>query len=359
MGARRYRDMLGVDGRMLFNSGIGTVLQNVLKGLSGEPGRVLVNSERTFAWCEEHLPSWEIVHGTSSIYSLKEQIEVPRKLAGCSRIWIPHYNIPLLAESPIVATVHDVLHIARPEMFPGAARQAYARILLFGLVRRASRVVCVSRFTADELVRLTGCKRSKIEVVYNGVSPDWFHATPPVALTRGYFVYVGNVKPHKNLLRLLKAFSMVKDRIPEDLVIVGKKDGFITGDNRVEPFAAELGDRVRFSGLVSDEDLRALVAGSRGMVFPSLYEGFGLPPLEAMAAGVPVAVSRVASLPEVCGDAALYFDPVREEEIASSLISLSTMPDEARAELIAKSRQRAAEFSWDASVGRMRDILMK
>lgn len=144
-----------------------------------------------------------------------------------------------------------------------------------------------------------------------GISEEWYRAgeLPPVR-NRPYFVHVGNIKPYKNLSRLVDAFLQVRGRIPHDLVIVGQSDGLITGESQdfFERVRTE-SQRIHLTGFVSHKELLSLVGHAHALIMPSLYEGFGLPPVGAMAAGVPVVVSRAASLPEICGDAALYFDP--------------------------------------------------
>jgi glycosyltransferase involved in cell wall biosynthesis len=164
-----------------------------------------------------------------------------------------------------------------------------------------------------------------------------------------FLLYVGNVKPHKNLSGLIRAFALIADQTNHDLLIVGKKEGFITGDETSSVEGAKLEGRVRFTGHVSDASLRQYVAHAEVLVFPSLYEGFGLPPLEAMAAGCPVIASGVASLPEICGDAALYCNPYQPRDIASKILELLA-DDELRRALKLKGSARARKFTWETCV---------
>ena len=138
-----------------------------------------------------------------------------------------------------------------------------------------------------------------------------------------YLLFVGNVKETKNIQRLISSFARVQWQIPHRLVIIGKNEGFITSDKSAAKGAEDLNARVTFTGSVSQEVLRKYMRGASGFVFPSLYEGFGLPPLEAMAAGIPVAASNTSAIPEVCGDCAIYFDPYDEHSIASALVRLA------------------------------------
>jgi glycosyltransferase involved in cell wall biosynthesis len=166
--------------------------------------------------------------------------------------------------------------------------------------------------------------------------------------SRPYFVYVGNIKPYKNLGRLVEAFLKIRERVPQDLVIIGQSEGLITGES-AEFFerVRGAGERIRLTGFVSHQELLSLVGHAHALIMPSLYEGFGLPPVEAMAAGVPVAVAEAASLPEVCGDSALYFDPLKVEDIAAKLVMIAS-----DAELCERLRgmglKHSRLFTWDA-----------
>ena len=160
---------------------------------------------------------------------------------------------------------------------------------------RASVIFTVSEFSKSELLRLTsGTREDNVLPTHLGISEQWYHAAElPAKRSQPYFVCVGNVKPYKNLGRLVDAFLQIQDRVPHDLVIIGQNEGLITGES------AEFFDRVRtankrihLAGLVSQQELLSLVGHASALIMPSLYEGFGLPPVEAMAAGVPVAVAR-------------------------------------------------------------------
>jgi glycosyltransferase involved in cell wall biosynthesis len=289
-----------------------------------------------------------LVDCTSPIFSLDEQFRLPRIMpTDTGLFWSPQFNIPLLYRGRLLVTIHDVLHLAMPNFMEGVHRRLYARMLLTAVRLKADTVICDSRFTADELMRLVGVRASKIEVIHLGVDETWFdvdrsarpHAKP-------YFVFVGNVKAHKNIAGLINAFQLVSEKLPHDLVIVGKKEGFVTGDRRVEGWASALGERVKFTGLVDDALLKRYVACAEAFVLPSFYEGFGLPPLEAMACGCPAIVSSRASLPEVCGGAALYCDPDNVEDIAARMREVATS-DATRARLREMGLARARQFSWD------------
>jgi glycosyltransferase involved in cell wall biosynthesis len=160
-------------------------------------------------------------------------------------------------------------------------------------------------------------------------------------------IYVGLLKPHKNVLRLLRAFARVQDQIPHRLVLVAHHRGVRNIDTAALALAARLQPRVQLVAHLPLPELIARVQSAQIAVQPSLHEGFGLPALEAMAAGTPVLASRAGAMPEVCGDAALYCDPESEEDIARALLVLAGDPA-LRARLAAAGRERARTFSWDA-----------
>jgi glycosyltransferase involved in cell wall biosynthesis len=245
-------------------------------------------------------------------------------------------------------TIHDVFHLAMPEYTGGLLKRVYARLMFAAVVKKAHAILCVSCFTAVELTRLTGISAEKLNVILLGVDESWYHIeTLPRPESKPYLLYVGNVKPHKNLSSLVEAFAMLVDVIPHDLIIVGKKDDLITADKEVECQASRLGDRVRFTGLVGQESLQQYFVHADALVFPSLYEGFGLPPLEAMACGCPVIVSNRASLPEVCGEAAVYCNPEDPSDIAEK-IRMVVMDDSSLRETMRQhGHDRAKRFTWE------------
>jgi glycosyltransferase involved in cell wall biosynthesis len=187
---------------------------------------------------------------------------------------------------------------------------------------------------------------ARVNTVPLGVDGAWFKdGAIGDAPHRPYFLYVGNVKPHKNLSRLIEAFVQVSNVIPHDLVVVGRREGFGTGDLAAERLTSTAPNRIVLKGQVSNAELERYYMHATALVFPSLYEGFGLPALEAMAAGCPVLASSAAALPEVCGDAALYFDPYDANAIGQKVVLLAR-DESLRSRLIAKGKVQASKFSW-------------
>ncbi len=356
---------MAVDARLIEASGIGTYLDSLLGRLvaAGPEWRLVLLGDpealARFPWSGAE--GVEVVAHRAPLYGLRQQLlpAAARALAP-DLLWVPHYNIPLAWRGRLLVTVHDLAHLALPEVFGRGLKRLYARLTFGAVRRRAGGVLFVSRFTRDEFHRLVGPPRGAEWTVPNGVDESWFEAAPAAAPERPYFVFVGNVKPHKNLGRLLAAFARVAGEIPHELVIAGRREGFITGDRGVERRAAELGERVRFTGRLPPAELRRAVAGAAALVLPSLYEGFGLPALEAMACGRPVLAARAGALPEVCGDAALYCDPLDEETIADGLRRLAT-DAVLGARLTAAARERARTYRWEvaaeAVAGAVRQLL--
>jgi glycosyltransferase involved in cell wall biosynthesis len=343
-----------VDARMIEASGIGTCVAELLPRLTAErPGVqwVILGSRsvlRELPWTRA--ANVRIVDFESPIYSVREQIGLARRIPSETSIfWAPHYNIPLVRQGRLVVTVHDVGHLALPEFFGGFHRQAYARFMFRRISRSADAIMTDSEFTRTEFERLVGVAKASPEVVHIGVDQSWFEVAPsPSPHPKPYLLYVGNVKPHKNLGRLLQAFGKLMSRIPCDLLILGKTEGFRTGDSEVQAAANRLAPRVQLLGAVSQGLLKRYVTHAEALVLPSLYEGFGLPPLEAMACGCPTIVSRVASLPEVCGNAAEYCDPLDPESIADAIVRV-LQDSKLRETLRCRGLERARRFSWERS----------
>ena len=345
------RPLVAVDARMLDASGIGTYLQNVLRRLvaAGPQWRLLLLGDPDVlarqAW--SRAPGVQVIAHRAPLYGLRGQmLPVAARQLSPDLLWVPHYNIPLAWRGRLLVTVHDLAHLALPEVFGRGARRVYACLTFAAVRRRAAGLLYVSRFSREEFHRLVGSPRGVEWVVPNGVDREWFAASRPAPAERPYFVYVGNVKPHKNLVRLLEAFATVAPELPHDLVLAGRRRGFLTGDPEVARRAEGLGERVRFTGFLETEELRRAVAGAAALVLPSLYEGFGLPAIEAMACGRPVLAARAGALPEVCGDAALYCDPLDPRDIAAGLRRLASDSGLA-SRLAAAGAERARRFDWD------------
>lgn len=276
----------------------------------------------------------------------------------------PAHVLPLWHPPASVVTVHDVGY----EYFPDAHtrfQRFYLRLTTRWHVRAARLILADSHATRNDLVRLYAAPPARVRVVYPGVDLAHFAPRSPdaVAAVRArygihgrYLLYVGTLQPRKNLRRVLDAFAQTAPAFPDvQLVLVGAAGW------RMDAFAdllTALGDRVVRTGYVDDAELPALYTGAVALVFPSLFEGFGFPVLEAHACGTPVIASTTTSLPEVAGDAALLVNPLETNAIADAMRRL--LEDDAlRADLAARGRANAARFTWDASAAHVWDALME
>jgi glycosyltransferase involved in cell wall biosynthesis len=288
-------------------------------------------------WDQLHLPA-VLVHLAADIY------------------FNPAFGTPVLATCRRVATIHDVVFERHPELVEAGLRRHLQRAARF-TVDHADRILTVSEFSKREIGEVYGVAPERVRVVCNGIDPR-FH---PVALSpqkrasisqdlklpqdTPFLLYVGAIEPKKNIENLLRAYAGVRERIPHRLVLAGGQGG-MPWDPGLVIDGLRLADSVRVVGYVPDEKAVELMNLADGFVYPSLYEGFGLPPLEAMACGTPTLVSSASSLPEVVGDGALVADPRDVEELGEGIVRLAT--DEGlRAELTARGRQRASQFTWE------------
>src|SRR5438128_4959672 len=339
---------------MCRSSGVGVYLRNAVRHLAGEYRADF----RLVLLGGDPVPGLERTPVLSPIYSVAEQFEIPARIPRSADVlWSPNYNAPAVSRGRLVVTVHDACHLALPDLLDSRLKERYARLMFGNVERRAARVMCDSKFTAAEITRLTGLAPERMSVIYPGLSESWrAPSTTPRPVAVPYLLFVGNVKPHKNLGRLLQAFETLTSRIPHTLVIVGKRDGFITPDRAIIRAAERLGPRVSFTGEVADDVLRTYYAHADLLVHPSLYEGFGFPPLEAMASGVPVAAASAGSIPEVCGDAVAYFDPYSIADMGR-VIELALGDEQLRASLRERGARQIARYSWRDTAGQIASVL--
>lgn len=279
-------------------------------------------------------------------------------------LFVPAHVIPLLHPPQSVVTIHDLGYLTFPSTHTFARRLELHLTTLWS-TRAAHRIIAISAATRADLIRHYLVPPAKISVVQHGVAPRFQPVQDPetiaavcarYGIAQGstgwpYLLYVGTVQPRKNLVRLIDAFAQVARGYsasaprPLQLVIAGKK-GWLTQAIEQRAVAAGVVERVHFVGYVADDDLPALLSGALAFVFPSLYEGFGLPVLEAMACGTPVLTSSTSALAEVAGDAALLVDPQDTQALAAGLAQL--VDDAAlREQLRQRGLARAAGFTWE------------
>lgn len=275
-----------------------------------------------------------------------------------------NYLGPFRAPCPLVTVVHDVVWRALPHSFPARDRLLLDRFLP-GTLRRAAAVVTVSEFSRGEIIKYFGVPRGKIHIVPNAAD-ERFHPVEDAAemaqlrdrygLPEKFVLNLGVIHPRKNVNGLIRAYTALPEAVREQygLVITGRHGW---GEALPATLTGSVGPgSVCFTGYVPDEDLPALYSAATAFAYPSLYEGFGIPPLEAMACGTPVVASNVASLPDVVGDAALMVDPRSTESIRDGLEQI--LGDaELRARLREAGFERVKQFSWRSSAERMLAVL--
>ncbi len=351
---------------MIHNSGIGVYIRHYIKYVLGRNSfskNTLIGRKVDLDKYFSQFPNWEHIEADFPIYSVAEQLRLPFLVPACDVFWSPHYNIPLfpIRAKRHLVTIPDVYHLAYYETL-STAQKIYARIVTNSAVYKADRISTISLYSKKEIQRFTGVASSKIEVIYLGIDNSMFH---PITNTNvrnqvksdynlpdQFILFVGNVKPNKNLQRLVEGFAKLLKELPDiKLVITGKQEGFITGDPTL--FARiktdkELDDRIIFTGYVESDDLPVLYSLAKLFAFPSIYEGFGFPPLEAMACGCPVVASNATSIPEVCGDAALYVDPLSPDDIARGIRTVVTNST-LRNQLIQSGYQQCGQYNWNKS----------
>ncbi|HEX6387741.1 MAG TPA: glycosyltransferase family 1 protein [Anaerolineae bacterium] len=341
--------------------GIGRYVSNLAQAMGAQLGAeerllLLQDSSRRSRWqlplATEQVQRLEMA---VSPFALRQQWQIPRCLRGQqARLYhSPYYLMPYWTRLPTVLTLYDQIPRRFPHMVSARARLLF-QLTTWLALRRADHVITISEATRRDLLAAYRLSPERITAV--PLAPDsHFRPQLPAAMARirrqyhlpdRYLLYVGINKPHKNLVRLLEAWKLVTEDMadPPTLLIAGAWDS-----RYPEPMtrAAELqlAESIRFLGPIPEKDLPALYTGAAVFVFPSLYEGFGLPVIEAMACGTAVACSNTSSLPEVAGDAALYFDPAIPRAIAGAIGRL--LADEGlRNELAQRGMAQAAQFSW-------------
>jgi glycosyltransferase involved in cell wall biosynthesis len=370
---------IAIDARKLRDYGIGTYVRNLLRQLARQDPNteyVLLCRAEDCGVIADLGPNFRALRENAGDYSVREQFAVPIDLRRehVDLFHAPHYVLPPLTPCRSVVTIHDCIHLRFPQYLPNRLGYAYARSSLWIATHRAARVITVSEASKRDILRYYRVPEERIDVIYNAID-DRFWLEPPAdamervreryQLNAPFVLYAGNIKPHKNLERLIEAFHLLRrDETVETSGGARLRDVklLIIGDE-ISKYAAlrravhrhKLHKHVRFFGFVSDQTLAVLYRLADAFVFPSLYEGFGLPPLEAMASGTPVVTSNVSSLPEVVGDAALLIDPYEPQSIADALRRVLTEPS-LRADLRARGLARARAFSWERSIRRVREI---
>ena len=344
---------IAIDARMINHSGIGTYMKNLINAILGDYHLILLGDSSEI---KKHIKSREIeiINFQAPIYSVSEQMMYPFKIPTCDLFLSPHYNIPLLpikAKKRIVI-IYDANHLAFYNLL-SIAQKLYTKLMMNGAVRLSDIIITISEFSKSEILKYLSVDPVKIRVVHFGIDPEMINLElkkeihQSLSIPEKFLLFVGNVKPHKNLINLLRAFEILLHSGKDyNLVIVGKKEGFITGDKEVFEFVEGnkmLNEHIIFTGHIENYELYNYYRKASVFIFPSLYEGFGIPPLEAMICGCPVIASDLTAIPEICGEAVLYIKALDPADIAEK-INILIDDKFLRDELVKKGNLRVGKF---------------
>lgn len=359
---------ISIDARVINNSGVGTYLQNLILNLIKNHELILLGNKKEilrFPWAERT----KIINFNSPIYSISEQLLAPFKIPKSEIHLTPFYNIPILpikAKKRLVI-IHDVYHLAFNSSLSPLQR-LYSKFMFYSAVNLSDHIITISEFSKSEILKYEKIDEKKISIVYFGFSFKEYSGSAlsyeqlkkKYEMNEKYILFVSNVKPHKNLYNLLQALDIIlKKNIKLKLIVAGEYKNLITVDNRSVELLNNnpmLKRNVTFTGYVEKDELVSLYKNASCFVFPSLYEGFGIPPLEAMAYGCPVIASNKASIPEVCGNSVLYINPDDINDIVEKISTIISNPNIA-AKLIAKGKENIKRFSEEAFANNLNKVI--
>ena len=364
---------IGIDARKIQDFGIGTYVRNLIRSLAAidsENRYVLLAKPEDKAGLQDLPENFQVALESSPVYSVRELFALSwhlyrRKL---DLYHSTHYVLPAWVNSKVVVTIHDIIHLLYPEFLPSNFAFLYAQRMIRRSLTRGDRIISVSQSTKNDLRQHFDVDGGKIEVIHNGVDDSFRQRLAPEDLQRWlrdlgipqpYLLFVGNpAKPHKNLDTVVQAYARARRMAQFDapLICVGSRQG---SEFKIRARAEYLGigDKVRLLGHVAQEALPAIYQGATLFLYPTLYEGFGLPVIEAMASGVAVITSNTSALKEISEGFALLVDPLDLDGIAKAIASLMGSP-ERRAAFAERGIRRAEDFRWDEMARKTLDIYM-
>lgn len=351
---------IGIDCRLWSETGVGRYIRNLVSNLQEIDKK---NEYALFVLSKDEENIKSLIHNSQFMiqpadikwHTIEEQLKFPAILnkENLDLVHFPYFSVPIFYNRPFVVTIHDLIinHFPTGQASTLPLPIYYLKLLGYKFVmsqaaRKASGIIAVSNATKGEIVDHLGVNEEKVAVIYEGVSVSSSKGSPTKRYTldaKRYFLYVGNAYPHKNLERLLEAFKLLNSDI--SLVLVGKEDYFY---KRLREKARRMGlsEKVIFLHNVSDEELLTLYKNALAFVTPSLMEGFGLPALEAMANNCLVLASNIPALREVCGDAAVYFDPYDIKDIAKKMETACFNDSNHQSRKKEEGLERTKLFSW-------------
>jgi glycosyltransferase involved in cell wall biosynthesis len=362
---------IAYDVRRIANPGIGRYMRGLVKamvGLAPEHEYLVIMAPGTHHLLDAD-PSVRRINARSGYYSISEQLELPALLRkhNVDILHAPHFVVPAHKACATVVTIHDAIHLVYPQDIGSRVGRVYASWMMRLAASVADRIVTVSEFSKTDLIRFLGAVPEKITVIAAFLEEGMVGVQDRVAIEairkrygirREYILYAGIYKKRKNHVGLLTAFAeLTRQGLDLDLVISGP---IAEGKSELTKISHHLGiaDRVLFPGFIPEQDMPGLYSGAAVYACPSLYEGFGFTPLEAMSCGVPVVCHNGTSLPEVCGNAALFSDAQRPEMFAHALRQ-ALEDSELRARMIKLGYENARRFSPARSAGATMDLYLE
>jgi len=363
---------IGIDARKLKDFGIGSYIRNLLDAMSRRPEaaryRFRIYARRADRDVMPQLPAnFEVVEEDAPGYSLAELTRFAFRLFRdrLDLFHATHYVLPPL-RSRAVVTIHDIIHLLYPQFLPSRAALVYARVMIRRALRRADRIITVSYNSKRDLVDYFGIVPARVDVIYNGVSPrfcadvsdeDRARVTAKYGLRRPYLLFLGGEKPHKNVQNVVRAFGEARRTRPDLPHVLALAGPMPKNSARIDALIAalDLGPAIARPGLIDEADLPGLLSGADVLLYPTLYEGFGLPVVEAMACGTPVLTSSTSALQEIAGGYSYLVDPLDVDAIARGIVALATDP-KVRADFVELGRKRALDFSWDKAAERKLEV---
>ena len=366
---------VAIDIRRVGDYGIGTYIRNIvnqLARLDGATQYLLIGRQRHLEEFDPLPKNFELLEYAADPATFRTHVHLPFVLQRrhVDILHVPWFYAPVLVPCRLVITVHDLTDLLSPAVAAKPLVQTGRLFFARRALSRAHRILAVSHSSRRELARVFGIPQSKIEVIYNALDERFIREPLPAdadrilerhAVNYPFVLYAGNIKPQKNLTRLIEAFAVVKGELREHrelsslkLLVIGDE---LTKhpDLRRAVVRTRVREDVRFLGFVPYAVLRVFYSRARAFLFPSLYEGFGLPPLEAMAHGTPVVTSNVSSLPEVFGQAALLVNPENVFDIARGIRQVLT-DGLLRDDLIRRGHELVKRYSWERSARQVRAV---
>ncbi len=346
---------IAFDARMINHPGIGRYIKNLLNAIAGLNAGyefLLFGDKKQLTAYGLRLTAGKIIQWNAPVYSLREQFLRPFKRYKPDIIHVPHFNAPLTTgkgRGKVVVTIHDLIYTKFPEYLP-LFKRGIARRLIINAAKKSDAIIAVSKNTKKDISELVPGSRFKTEVIYEASDPQFrvIEDKQYLKLVKERYsipegdilLFVGSLKKHKNVKGLLHAYEKVKRRVSCSLVIAGR---FHKDEHDILKKITASG--ALYLGEVRAEDLAAVYNLATALVFPSFYEGFGLPLLEAFACGIPTIASYTSSLPEIAGGSSVYFNPCHEDDISDKIYSVLT-DKELREDLVSKGFERTRQFSW-------------